>query len=831
MSIISWNDSYSTGLTELDDDHHRLFKIVNCLAEAIEQGRGEPALGGVLDDVLSYTESHFIHEEGLMEKHGYPELDEHRGIHEKAMQEILKLHQAYANGDPDITPEKVEHFLHYWFANHFLGEDSKFKRYLFEKGVSDTVEKSGSIVERLLDRLKVRHRVILTAVLPITALLFFSGNALLEKYAIVKEMDSIQSLASLAPEISAVVHEMQKERGASAGFLSSKGTQFSNKLETQRKLTDKTIIFMNKAIKDFDASAFDPALGDKIRESQAALATLGEKRRAVSTLSIKTSKMASYYTPTIGKLLSIIEEMGVLSTNVRVTNTITAYTNLLQGKERAGIERAMGAAGFGKGEFKPGIYQKFLGLIAQQKTFFGTFDVYATDAEKSYFKETLKGPAVDEVARMRKIAIDSPQTGSTGGIKGPVWFDAITKKIDLLKKAEDKIAGDLLELAGSIRSSANSSFVFYGIVIALLLSVTTLVVMVIVRSITKPLHALAVSSESLADGNLSAIITGIHKRDEIGNMARAVQVFKDNAVRIESLTGQQESARKQSKTQRIQEMKKLADQFQETVGGVVSSVSSASTQMQSSAESLSATAEETSRQSTAVAAAADQASGNVQTVASAAEELHSSIAEIGRQVSKSTEISGTAVKEAGRADEMVQSLAMAASKIGDVVALITDIAEQTNLLALNATIEAARAGDAGKGFAVVASEVKHLANQTARATEEISGQISGIQTATESAVGAIHKIGSTISEINEIASAIAAAVEEQSAATQEIARNVEEAASGTQEVNNNISGVTKAAGETGSASSEMLSSANDLSKQAETLRSEVDNFLVEVRAA
>ncbi len=831
MGAITWNDSYSTGLTELDDDHLRLFEIVNNLGEAMDQGRGEHVLGGVLDDTLSYTETHFNHEEGLMEKYGYPKLDEHRDIHEKAMQEILKLHQDYSNGGADITPEKVEHFLHYWFANHFLGEDSKFKRYLFEKGISDTVQKPSNVIERVLDRLKVRHRIILTAILPITALLFFSGNALLEKYSVVTEMDSIQSLAALAPDISSVVHEMQKERGASAGFLGSKGTKFGSKLETQRKLTDEKIVIMNKDFKGFDAAAFGPPLVDKIKEAQGALANLAEKRSAVGSLVIDTPKMAAYYTPTIGKLLSIIEEMGVLSTNVRVTNTITAYTNLLQGKERAGIERAMGATGFGKGKFEPGIYQKFLGLIAQQKTFFGTFAIYATEAEKDYFKKTVKGPAVDEVARMRKIAIDSPQTGSTGGVEGPVWFDTITRKINLLKKAEDKVAGDLLELAGTIRSSANQSFIFYAVVIALLLIITTLVVTIIVRSITKPLHALAVSSENLADGNLTTLITGIHKRDEIGNMARAVQVFKDNAVRVESLTNQQESERKQTKNQRLQDMKNLADQFQETVGGVVSSVSSASTQMQSSAESLSATAEETSRQSTAVAVAADQASGNVQTVASAAEELHSSIAEIGRQVSKSTEISGTAVIEAEKADEMVQGLAMAASKIGDVVALITDIAEQTNLLALNATIEAARAGDSGKGFAVVASEVKNLANQTARATEEISGQISGIQTATENAVGAIHKIGSTITEINEIASTIAAAVEEQSAATQEIARNVEEAASGTQEVTNNISGVTTAAGETGTASTEMLSSANDLSKQAETLRSEVDNFLVEVRAA
>jgi len=274
----------------------------------------------------------------------------------------------------------------------------------------------------------------------------------------------------------------------------------------------------------------------------------------------------------------------------------------------------------------------------------------------------------------------------------------------------------------------------------------------------------------------------------------------------------------------------MVDNFESNVKTVVESVASASTEMEMSARTLSATAEEASSQSTAVAAASEEASTNVQTVAAAAEQLAQSVEEVGRQVQQSSTIASNAVSEAQKTNEEVEGLATAAEKIGEVVGLINDIASQTNLLALNATIEAARAGDAGKGFAVVATEVKSLADQTATATEDISSQISAIQNATENAVKAIKGISGTIGELSEISSAIASAVEEQSAATREIAQSVEQAAAGTADVSQNITGVTSGAQQTGDASAQVLEAASELSKQAETLRSQVDGFMVEVRS-
>jgi methyl-accepting chemotaxis protein len=372
---------------------------------------------------------------------------------------------------------------------------------------------------------------------------------------------------------------------------------------------------------------------------------------------------------------------------------------------------------------------------------------------------------------------------------------------------------------------------------ALALGIGTVVLLIVTSifsffTIARPMRALSVSMDELAGGNFAVVLPGLGRKDELGAVAAAVEKFK---IVSEQKSRQEAEAKiKQDQIaaqQRKADMVKLADSFEAAVGEIVETVSSASTELEASAGTLTSTAERAQQVTTMVAAASEEASTNVQSVASATEELSSSVNEISRQVQESARMASEAVDQARVTNDRVSELSKAAARIGDVVELINTIAGQTNLLALNATIEAARAGEAGRGFAVVASEVKALAEQTAKATGEIGQQITGIQAATQESVGAIKDISGTIERLSEIASTIAAAVEEQGAATQEISRNVQQAAHGTQQVSSNITDVQRGASETGSASSQVLSAAQSLSSDSNRLKLEVGKFLDSVRAA
>ncbi|WP_044562182.1 methyl-accepting chemotaxis protein [Azospirillum sp. B4] len=411
---------------------------------------------------------------------------------------------------------------------------------------------------------------------------------------------------------------------------------------------------------------------------------------------------------------------------------------------------------------------------------------------------------------------------------GKASMDGIRAKVAEIDKVERDLLGQRAVLQADALSMATTvALVSSG------LSVLLAVIMAwsLTRSVATPIVDMTITMQTLAGGNTGVDIPARDRQDEIGGMAQAVGVFKDNMIEADRLRSEQEALKQRAEKERRQAMLDLASAFENRVGGIVNGVTSQATELLATAQTLSSSSDNVARQAGTVAAASMQATQNVQTVAAATEELSASIQEITAQVSRSTQMISNAVTQADRTNAEVQGLMQSAQRIGEVVTLINDIASRTNLLALNATIEAARAGDAGKGFAIVASEVKSLATQTAQATDEIRSQIMGMQAATETSAKSIQGIAEIISQVNQASTTIASAVEEQAATTNEITRNVQQAAQGTNDVSQTIAEVSGAAQETGGAAGEVHSAANDLSKNGELLKQQVDAFLREIRAA
>ncbi|KQT76919.1 CHASE3 domain-containing protein [Methylobacterium sp. Leaf466] len=449
----------------------------------------------------------------------------------------------------------------------------------------------------------------------------------------------------------------------------------------------------------------------------------------------------------------------------------------------------------------------------------------ALDGLVRAWRTDVAGP---QLALMRDPATQGEARNLVASGIGKARMDAFRAKA---KEIADAERGLLVDRERTAKAAAETSRTTAMVGLAVMTLAGVLSLLALHVGIVRPLRAMTAAMSRLASNDLTVTVPGIGRRDEVGAMAASVEVFKQGMIRNRALERDTELARADAETQRKAAMRDMADSFEGAVGGIVAAVSAAATDLQSTATTMTHTAAETAGQSTAVAAAAEEAATNVTMVASAAEELGSSVSEIGRQVDGSATLANAAVTQAAETAALVQALSHSAARIGEVVGLISSIAGQTNLLALNATIEAARAGEAGRGFAVVAAEVKELANQTARATDEIARQIGDIQGATGQAVSAIDGITARVREMSLVATTIAAAVEQQEAATQEIVRNVSQAAAGTNEVTVNISGVADAAASTGTAAGRVLTSASGLSQQSDHLGDEVKRFLATVRAA
>jgi methyl-accepting chemotaxis protein len=450
------------------------------------------------------------------------------------------------------------------------------------------------------------------------------------------------------------------------------------------------------------------------------------------------------------------------------------------------------------------------------------------NAFAAYEKSLKATMSAAEAAASDKITASAQALLSTVMKSRAIADDLQAKVRKIADRLDDRV--DEFEKQTAEEYASTSQTLIIGSVISVLVGLM-IGFLVGQYGIARPIRSIVSLLQQLASGDFGAEVHSLDRYDEVGDVAKTALVFKENGLAKIRMEAEQKENEARMAAQRRSDMLKLADGFEAAVGEIIEIVSSASTELEASASSLTATADRSQRMATTVASASEEAATNVQSVAAATEELTTSVNEISRQVQESAGMASTAVTQAQTTTSRVSELSKAAARIGDVVELINTIAGQTNLLALNATIEAARAGEAGRGFAVVASEVKALAEQTAKATGEIGAQIAGIQSATQDSVSAIKEISVSIEHLSEIASAIASAVEEQGAATQEIARNVQQAAQGTQEVSSNVIDVQRGATETGSASSQVLSSAKSLSRESNRLRFEVGKFLETVRAA
>jgi methyl-accepting chemotaxis protein len=677
----------------------------------------------------------------------------------------------------------------------------------------------------------IAKRLALAIALPILAVLLMSGLVISQQIATVRDADRLQALSYFSSRISDLVHELQKERGMSALFIGSRGQQMGTELQVQRRDTDRQITTVREALKALSLADYSAELRISVENGLSGLNELEAKRGDISGLRIVGPDSFRFYTGLITNLLAVPQESVKVSSSPAVTANLLAYFNFLAAKERAGQERATGSAGFASGQFTLPQYRTLLTILAEQSAFLNAFQSYATEAQRNAAQQTLSGPVITEAERLRRIAVEPGAERPLSGVNARDWFKATTDRIDLMKSVEDVLQTDLATLNQANAADA-WKILTYGSSFALVMLLAALIVgFILARGITRPITGMTEAMRGLARGDLSTTIPGRDKRDEIGTMAEALEVFRNGMMEAEELRKAQETQKAQAAEERRIAMNALADRFEQSIGEVVSNVTDASSRLQGTAEDMARTAEETSGQSTAVAAASEQVTQNVQTVASATEELSASIREIAQQVSESSRMTHEAVGQARNSTQEVQGLTEAAQRIGDVVRIINDIAGQTNLLALNATIEAARAGEAGKGFAVVATEVKALASQTTKATEEIANQIKAMQEATQRSAQVITHITETIDQLSQSSTAIASAVEEQGAATQEIARNVQQAAVGTTEVAGNITQVSQAASVTGSAATSLLSAAGTLNKDGAVLKRQVDGFLREIRAA
>jgi methyl-accepting chemotaxis protein len=678
----------------------------------------------------------------------------------------------------------------------------------------------------------IGKRIFIAAIVPIIGIALFAAYIVSAEFSRYSSLSQLHTLATVSPKISSVIHELQSERAISSSYISTGGTgSWATRLDQQFASSDAVLTEILPYLQAFPAANYGALMEERLTLALTELERLEGFRDRTKSARTTVEATDEYYTQTIRQFLDIVSVVSSIADDAEIKGRSIAYTSLLEIKERAGLERAKGTHGYGNKSFDSLTHTDFVTLIGQQDSYLAVFRAFGSPDSVAFYDETVAGTSVDDVEYWRDIAVEAGYDVLYDDVTGIQWFDGITAKINLIKQVEDYVSASLIETADNALSSA-----WTALLITLASSIGSLIVAgaacyVVGRSITKPLAGLQDVMGEVADGAFDIEIAGKNRSDEIGDMARAVEVFRDQGAAAKRLKEEQQIAETRAAEQKREDLNKMADDLETSIGQMIDALTASSGELETTARSMSELAGTTNEEAISVSTASAGATQNVETVASAASQLSNAIGEVTEQISLSAALTQESRAASEQTDVQMNNLSEAANRIGSVMELIQEIAEQTNLLALNATIEAARAGDAGKGFAVVASEVKDLANQTAKATGEISDHVNRVQEETRTAAEAMTGIASKIGEINQVTSAVSAAVEEQSSATLEISRSAEETAEMNRNVSSSVETVRSAAEQTGTAANKVLSSAEELSQTAVDLRKQVGDFVASIRAA
>lgn len=676
-------------------------------------------------------------------------------------------------------------------------------------------------------RLTISSRILILCLIPILGLIGMCANQIFNVRAKVKLTDNILHLIEMAPTISNLAHQLQLERGQSAGFISSNRAKFSTEIIATRSKVNDAISEFKTKLSGIDRLKKYPHFYKPFARTGSSLEKISGKRSAIDNMSLSVKGMAGFYTPVITDLLDMIESIEEMTTDGEIIRSLMVYAALLRGKESAGLERAMGATGFGAGKFNTEVYQNYLKFIANQTTSFELFMRHAHEEQIEKLKQIFEGAASSELKTLRQLAFNAPFGADISGVSADQWFDVSTKRIEQLRDLEIGMVNTTKSIALQHVHAASTSFWTYCGLIFGLIILTIGLSYVIAKSIVGQVQNLTKLMQDLARNNTSIKIDMEHRTDELGEMARAIGVFRTNAIERARL---EKAAVFENDKEAMQQthISKVIEEFKVIEKDIRGSFLKQTQAIQEAAELLHSGSILAAEGANSMQLSSASASRNVETVASATTQLSASMQEIASQVHKADEIVKRTTQTTEMTDKDISSLSKTADKIGDVVGLIREIAEQTNLLALNATIEAARAGDAGKGFAVVAQEVKQLSQQTASATDEIVAQISAVQSSSHGAVSAIKNIMDQVKEINEVTVTIASAVEEQQAATTEIASSIRSAAEQSSEVSRNVDLLNGTIENSAKQADNVQSVSNILSSASGELAEAIAKFLEDV---